>query len=179
MMQFVNRSVMEFEIKEDGLVSIPLSVNSNNIDYFKSLGQKVVQSSLDIEHFIKEIISNFLFQKNSKDPKFMKELFLDSSFCMFHTKIQILNRTVNHLNIMSGKKRAKMQNLLSQVNKYRNMFAHGQIFAKENLFYISYFEGEIKEKELIDTFWSKIEETLLEANDILSELFKESMKSKS
>ncbi|WP_419773460.1 hypothetical protein [Halarcobacter sp.] len=169
---------MKFEIKEDGIVTIPITVNSKYIDYYKSLGQKVVQSSLDIEHFIKEIISNFLFQKNSNDPKFMKELFLDSSFCMFHTKIQILNRTLNHLNASTGKKRTKIQQLLSQVNKYRNMFAHGQISVKENLFYISYFEGEIKEKELTDEFWNSVEETLLEANELLNEFFIESFKLK-
>ena len=127
-MQFLNRTRMEFKITEDGTLTIPLSDNSETLTRYKTFGQKIIQSSLDMEHLIKDIISNLLFMNGSNHPIFLKELFLDSSFCMFNTKIQILNRTLKYLDLLSGKKRDKVQNLLSKINKFRNMFAHGELF---------------------------------------------------
>lgn len=168
-MQIPFRTMQKIKIEENEEVVVPIFEINETIKKFRNRGQGIIYSSLDVEEWIKEIIEILLFQ-NNENSKFLRELFLDSSFCMFHTKIQILNRTLKYLELLTGKKRNHIQSTLSSLNKYRNIFAHGKIYYEDNKFYISYFEGSLKVRELEEGYWSKIESILLESHDLMGDL---------
>jgi len=126
------------------------------LKFLRKRAQSIIQSSLDIEEWIKESLGRILFKHESENSEFLKGIFLDSDFCMFAAKIKILNQTLYHFKVLSGKDRSKLENLLPKVNRYRNAFAHGKISHKDSIFYISYFEGNTKSKELDETYWKEL-----------------------
>ena len=133
----------------------------------KKRAQAILQSSMDIEEWIKDIIAQLLFDKDCTNSEFIKGLFLDSDFCMFNSKIKILNITLKHFNLLTGKKRSFIENLLPKVNKLRNQFAHGKIYLKDLSPYISYFQGELKVVKMDDEYWENIENILNEAHELM------------
>lgn len=130
--------------------------------------QAVAQSSLDIEEWIKDILGMLLFSKqDSQHFEFLKGIFLDSDFCMFSSKIKILNTTLKHFNLLRGKERSEVENILPKVNRYRNAFAHGKIFPRNGTYYVTYFEGASIEKELNEEYWAELEKVLNRAHELM------------
>jgi len=147
--------------------------SSEMIELLKKLrkrGQAVIQSSIDIEEWIKDILSIILFKNNSEDAEFLKGIFLDNDSCMFNTKIKIINTTLSHFKLLKGKERDKITNILPKVLKLRNAFAHGKILPKDNSFYIRYFSGGLIEKELNDEYWEEVETILKDTTELLKKL---------
>lgn len=164
------RTSKRVRIEEGQEVELFSTETFEELKLLRKRGQGIIQSSLDIEEWIKESLSKILFKHESENSEFLKGIFLDSDFCMFGSKIKILNQTLSHFKVLSGKDRAKLENLLPKVNKYRNAFAHGKIFNNEQNFYISYFEGNILTKELHETYWNDLSTIFNETFELLQKL---------
>lgn len=136
----------------------------------KRRAQAVLQSCLDVEEWIKDIIGLLLFNEENPNSDFIKGVFLDSDFCMFNSKIKILNQSLNYFSLFNGKKRNEIENLLPKINKLRNKLAHGKIYLKDSFVYISYFEGKIKEDNMNDEYWAEIETLLNNAHYLMEDI---------
>ncbi|MBL4663453.1 MAG: hypothetical protein JKY22_07855 [Flavobacteriaceae bacterium] len=128
-------------------------------------GQAIVQSGLDIEHYVKEIIGRILFHEND-NKEFLAGVLLDTSDCTFSAKRKILQSTLKHFNLLEPKEINELEECLSKVMKYRNAFAHGQISTIKP-FTITYFEGREQIKELTEEYWEKLINYLDKAFELL------------
>jgi hypothetical protein len=65
----------------------------------------------------------------------------------------ILNRS----NVVDGGDKAKLDQLLARVMKYRNAFAHGEVRQTPTGVFLMYFEGQPREVELTDAYWDQVQ----------------------
>ena len=117
-------------------------------------GQAIVQSGLDIEYYVKEILGRLLFNKTN-EKEFLTGLLLDNSACTFGVKRKLLQSSLKHFDLLTPKEINDLEGCLSKIMKYRNAFAHGNIPTTKP-FSITYFEGTKQTKELTEEYWDTL-----------------------
>lgn len=159
---------------------VNLGIAKENLEAARENGKKVIMGALAIERQLEDIISLYLFLENKKKTKFFRSNILSSDWFTFSAKRKIVIAIINHENknkkLLSGKNKSGIESNLSKIIKYRNTFAHGDIVEKSDGTFIEYFDGQLKDKRLIDEYWEQLEdifsETFCQLNDIISSLSK-------
>lgn len=133
---------------------------------------KVIEGALTIENAVSEIIAHYFFEKHCNQRTVFEELILNSQWCSFSAKRAVLSHIVREKALLGGSEHNNFEQLLRKVLAYRNAFTHGSLDVRNNAttVWLSYFEGGPRCDELSDEFLTKVEETLLAANNVLHSL---------
>lgn len=136
-------------------------------------GGKVLFTTTSIEADIDDIISSY-FMGNSNPVTKQKNIFdrelLKSSILNFSAKKELLKKIIHSTDILKRKKKDDLEQLISQVMKLRNAFAHGKIsYDTKDGCFIEFYSGKVRTKKLNDKFWDTLVRTYEQATALLDE----------
>lgn len=120
-------------------------------------GQKIISSALAIEKQLEIAISFYLLGKDIAKRTFFESIILKSDWFGFSAKRKVVMAILNESNALEGQEKAKLDQLLSKVMKYRNAFTHGEVRQTPRGVFLKYFEGQPREEELTDTYWEQVQ----------------------
>jgi|GEM_PF-2066740 len=132
----------------------------------------IITSAIYIETKLKEIISSTLFSEIREEKGFVEGLILDSEWCTFSVKRKLIKQILKRKKILNGKQLNELEKSLRKVEKYRNIFAHGEIFYSHYEIVISYFDELPKEQILDEIFFAEIKQHFVNSDMLLSNLAK-------
>jgi hypothetical protein len=136
----------------DGLEGI------KSIDAARENAGAVLASAISIEDLMKKVILHTVFSEVEKKKSQVEELFLDSDWCGFNAKLQIILHIIAQDKLMTPPEKDEFGKALRRVMKSRNALAHGQmIWNGENLT-LQFFESGPKTAPLDAVYWQTIEE---------------------
>jgi hypothetical protein len=103
-----------------------------DINQARTNGGLIIWSAICLEQKLEEIITLFLFPelKDANDHKrhsFFSERIMKSGHLSFSTKRKLIIDILNSESLLTGNDKNEFEKLLSNVMKYRNAFAHGNI----------------------------------------------------
>ena len=134
---------------------------------------EVLSSSLGIETMLEEVITSFLFRSSEAGRLFFRNTILEAGFFTFHKKWQIANEIFTGLEengVLTRAERKETMRQLSDVIKYRNAFAHGELRMAPDGVYLQYFRKELRKDRLDDNYWKELETIFRKAWEGIEEL---------
>lgn len=164
------------------LGKIDVAVGHKEIENARDNGAQIVYGLLGIEHRIESILAEYLFGPTLGMPKPKEDFFineiLQSNRFDYSFKKELLNRIVNDENLLSGADKDILQNNLKKIMTWRNAFAHGHLRADNyQVCYLDYYSGSKNTIELSDEFWSEVESSFKQADELLKKIKLNSEKS--
>lgn len=127
--------------------------------------QEVMSSALTVEKHMEHVISFFLFGRDMSKREFFESAILTSDWCGFSAKRKVVMSILNESKILEGKEKANFDLSMSKIMKYRNAFAHGEITQSQGAIFLKYFEGQARQKELTDDYWTQLEADFMDAHE--------------
>jgi hypothetical protein len=128
---------------------------------------RIIESVLVIEKRLNTLLAHYFFSDAGEQRSIFTSLVLNSDWCTFASKRNLLRHLVNLKDWIAGQAKNDFDCLLRDVMSYRNAFTHGMLSADAHAVRLSYFEGGPQECELTDEFLAEIEARLCEAHDVL------------
>ncbi len=107
---------------------------------------------------------------------FEKEI-LQSSTLSYNNKKELFFKIVNKSELLSGKKKSKLQKYLKDIMEWRNAFAHGLIQV-DNIqgCFVNYYSGSPKMLNLTNDYWDTVESTFKDCHSFIAEINEKLMK---
>lgn len=138
-------------------------------------GGKVLYATTSIEQQLEEILLYYFMgpfiEHSDKRVMFEKEI-LQSSALSYSAKKELVSKLINNHELLTGKKKNKLQESLKKIMKWRNAFAHGKV-QHDNLkgCFIKYYSGAPKTLTLTDEFWGGVESCFKDCSELLKETY--------
>jgi hypothetical protein len=118
---------------------------------------RIISAALAIEELIIQILSQTILKEVRNHKELVVGSILKSDWCSFAAKRKLLSLVIGQFRLLSGKPKAELEKLLSQVTKYRNAFAHGSLVHNINIHELHYFEGASCKVRLDDEYFAELE----------------------
>ncbi|MFC1481607.1 hypothetical protein ACFL6E_05120 [Candidatus Neomarinimicrobiota bacterium] len=134
-------------------------------------GDKVINSALEIERVIRDIIEIFLFSEDDNSRSIFRSTISNMEWFGFHNKLKVLGGITQEIDWLEPAERKSILNEIKEVIKWRNAFAHGRLISQEKGVYIHHRTGnKPRSIELSDEFWETVEQTFLSIQQRLTQL---------
>ncbi len=145
-----------------------------NIDLARENGSNMIFSATSVENLLEEIITSYLFDVDDQaQMDFFRATILEAHFFSFHSKWKVFREILDLLReegFLESRERKEIARNTSRIIAYRNAFAHGDIFRRNEVLYIRYFKGGVQEDELDETYWAEVEQVFTATVPRLREL---------
>ncbi|NQZ60394.1 MAG: hypothetical protein HRT88_23350 [Lentisphaeraceae bacterium] len=138
-------------------------------------GGSVLYATSHLEGSVERVIASY-FVRGHQYPANKRQLFenelLQSSAFNYSFKKKLLNSLMAEKDIsFSGKNKTLINKHLTQIGRWRNMFAHGRVgWFQEKGVCIKYYERTNASKILNDDLWREIEEVFVECDRLITDL---------
>jgi hypothetical protein len=126
---------------------------------------EILGSALAIERSLSLAVSFFLLGSDMKKREFLDENILGSDWCGFAGKRKLICSVMQSHGSYTPAEIDAFDKAMSQVMKYRNAFAHGEVTHSKAGMTLKYFEGRVVEKLLDDAYWDGVSAAFAEAHD--------------
>jgi hypothetical protein len=123
----------------------------------------VIEGALSVENQLNAVILHYFFDPSHERRASFESLILNSDWCSFAAKRNLINHIINERNLLEGADKNEFDKLLRNVMSVRNAFAHGKLVSDEKRAWLSFFQGSPRTKELTDEYLTEIEILLMTA----------------
>ena len=118
-----------------------------------------------MEHALSEVLGNLLFGsvqgwhcgKLHISKPYLEALFFENKSVTLDSKRHLLISALESSERLEPQKIKELDRNIRKVMDWRNAFAHGRIRFKGEKVYLAYFKNGLKQEELTDDFYTKIE----------------------
>jgi hypothetical protein len=148
----------------------PTDSDFDEASELRKVAGRITSAALAIEDLIVQILSSTLLEEVSIHKELVVGSILKSDWCSFSAKRKLLSLAVENFDLLSGKPKAELEELLSKVMKYRNAFAHGTLVHNIDMHELHYFEGAPRQARLDDKHFEELERVFQAAWSRLQEI---------
>lgn len=169
---------MTFDLNNPNALSASIDFvqSQKAINEGRENGGKILYATTHIIQKIDKIIADFLMGSSpypSPEKNFLSREIIESSTFHFRFKRNILEKVINKKKILKGKEKELLREHLTKIERYRNAFAHGEIFhdSRDGLT-LKYYENGHKTIILDELYWQSTEKIFAETIRLLDDFQK-------
>jgi hypothetical protein len=180
---FVSRAINLEKAKEDLASKKEVSFGTidfscgKELDQARANGGKIIWCAICVEKKLEEIISTYMFPQkvltNNKGKSFFLTRILNSDLFSYSAKKRLTINIVNEGDLLEGKEKNQLSNVLKKVMEFRNAFAHGDIvYHVDRGCVLKFWQSDPQQAILNDDYWNKIEECFNIAHFLCDQILK-------
>lgn len=141
----------------DSQASINESMVPVNFAVVEENAHAVIVAAIRAEDLFIKVIDSFMHCVDAERQNFLHRELLQTSWCTFVIKRDLVLSIVKQRNLVSGKEFDAFRKQIEKLNRYRNAFAHGRYAMRHGKPHINYYSGGEKSEELTNEFWSALD----------------------